>query len=99
APQVDGAPGTPSLYVVTNRRFGWSWRCLSSNCGTATGPMHHTFDWLIWCHAGSVARAADWVRERYRHQLGAAEAAGPATTTSAAGRAAPSRAEKGSATP
>src|SRR5262249_33934776 len=54
APQPDGSPGTPSLYVVASHRYGWSWRCLSSNCGTGSGPMHHTFDWLIWCQAGSV---------------------------------------------
>src|SRR5262249_32633389 len=78
APQADGSPGTPSLYVVENRHYGWSWRCPSSNRGTAAGPMHHPFDWLIWYHAGSVARAAEWVRERYRPHLTPADAPDPA---------------------
>jgi TOTE conflict system primase-like protein len=43
APQADGSPGTPSLYVVCNRRHGWSWRCLSSNCAHHAGPMRHSF--------------------------------------------------------
>jgi hypothetical protein len=38
-----GEPGTPSFYVVHNRRYGWSWRCLSSNCAYSEGPMKHTF--------------------------------------------------------
>jgi hypothetical protein len=36
APDANGDPGTPSFYVVYNRRYGWSWRCLSSNCATPT---------------------------------------------------------------
>jgi hypothetical protein len=43
APDVNGDPGTPSFYVVRNRRFGWSWRCLSSNCLHSDGPMRHSF--------------------------------------------------------
>jgi hypothetical protein len=43
APQEDGSPGTPSFYVVHNRRYGWSWRCLSTNCEHASGPMRHSF--------------------------------------------------------
>jgi hypothetical protein len=43
APQVDGSPGTPSFYIVHNRRYGWSWRCLSTNCVHAVGPMRHSF--------------------------------------------------------
>jgi hypothetical protein len=62
APQANGQAGTPSLYVVENRRHGWSWRCLSSNCGAAAGPMHHAFDWLFWCSAGDMRRALAWAR-------------------------------------
>jgi TOTE conflict system, Archaeo-Eukaryotic Primase domain len=43
APDVDGSPGTPSFYVVHNSRYGWSWRCLSSNCAHSDGPMRHSF--------------------------------------------------------
>ena len=43
APDALGRPGTPSFYVVFNRRHGWSWRCLSSNCVHSLGPMRHTF--------------------------------------------------------
>ncbi len=43
APDALGRPGTPSFYAVRNRRHGWSWRCLSSNCAHSTGPMRHSF--------------------------------------------------------
>jgi hypothetical protein len=43
APQADGAPGTPSFYLVRNARHGWSWRCLSTNCAQNKGPMRHSF--------------------------------------------------------
>jgi hypothetical protein len=43
ASQVDGSAGTPSFYVVHNRRYGWSWRCLSTTCVHAVGPMRHSF--------------------------------------------------------
>jgi hypothetical protein len=58
APDTDGTPGTPSLYVIQNQRYGWSWRCLSTNCGAHDEVhMHHTFDWFEWCCAGDVAAA------------------------------------------
>jgi len=38
-----GLPGTPSFYVVQDRRYGWSWRCLSTNCAQSVGPMRHSF--------------------------------------------------------
>ncbi len=38
-----GDPGTPSFYVVHNTRYGWSWRCLSTNCVHSDGPMRHSF--------------------------------------------------------
>jgi hypothetical protein len=43
APDVAGDPGTPSFYVVHNQRYGWSWRCLSTNCAHSDGPMRHSF--------------------------------------------------------
>jgi hypothetical protein len=43
APDANGDPGTPSFYVVHNTRFGWSWRCLSTNCAHSDGPMRHSF--------------------------------------------------------
>ena len=43
APDACGQPGTPSFYVVHNGRYGWSWRCLSTNCPQHEGPMRHSF--------------------------------------------------------
>jgi hypothetical protein len=43
APDGNGDPGTPSFYVVYNTRYGWSWRCLSTNCAHSEGPMRHSF--------------------------------------------------------
>jgi hypothetical protein len=43
APQADGAPGTPSFYLVRNARHGWSWRCLSTHCAQHEGQMRHSF--------------------------------------------------------
>jgi hypothetical protein len=43
APDGAGRPGKPSFYVVHDRRFGWSWRCLSTNCTQHAGPMRHSF--------------------------------------------------------
>jgi TOTE conflict system primase-like protein len=43
APDANGDPGTPSFYVVYNSRYGWSWRCLSTNCAHSDGPMRHSF--------------------------------------------------------
>jgi hypothetical protein len=44
APDEAGRPGTPSFYVVHDYRYGWSWRCLSTNCPQSWGPMRHTFE-------------------------------------------------------
>jgi hypothetical protein len=43
APDANGHPGTPSFYVIYNSRYGWSWRCLSTNCPHSDGPMRHSF--------------------------------------------------------
>jgi hypothetical protein len=55
-----GRPGTPSFYVVRDRRYGWSWRCLSTNCREHSGPMRHSFR-LFQLLTGLTAKAA--VRE------------------------------------
>jgi len=57
APDERGEAGTASFYVVHNRRHGWSWRCLSSNCPFAEGPMKHSFR-LLQELLGLDARAA-----------------------------------------
>jgi len=38
-----GQPGSPSFYVIKDQRYGWSWRCLSTNCAQSVGPMRHSF--------------------------------------------------------
>jgi len=43
APDAKDDPGTPSFYVVHYTRYGWSWRCLSTNCDHSEGPMRHSF--------------------------------------------------------
>lgn len=57
APQSDGSPGTPSLYLVEDFTYGWSWRCLSANCRLNAGPMKHNFRLLMEL-AGLSAGAA-----------------------------------------
>ena len=58
APQADGTAGTPSLFVVHDARYGWSWRCYSVNCGAYdSAHMHHTFDWFLWSAGGDMAQA------------------------------------------
>jgi hypothetical protein len=39
-----GRPGTPSFYVVHDRRHGWSWKCFSTNCPYSWGLMRHPFE-------------------------------------------------------
>jgi TOTE conflict system primase-like protein len=41
AADTNGDPGTPSFYVIHNRRYGWSWRCLATT--HSDGPMRHSF--------------------------------------------------------
>jgi hypothetical protein len=43
APDAQGRPGTPSFYAVRDRRYGWSWRCFSTNCAHSTGLLRHSF--------------------------------------------------------
>lgn len=40
---TEGRPGTPSFNVVHDRRYGWSWRCLTTNCEQHDGPLRHCF--------------------------------------------------------
>jgi hypothetical protein len=58
-------PGTPSFYVVHDRRYGWSWRCLSSNCLHALGPLRHPFRLFqellaLSCASAILAACARW---------------------------------------
>jgi len=55
--EVTGERGTPSFYVVLDRRYGWSWRCLSTNCAQSTGLMRHSFRLLQELLGVSVAAA------------------------------------------
>lgn len=59
APQIDGSPGTPSLYLVYDRYrgCGWSWKCLSTNCRLHAGPMKHSFRLLMELTGLSAAAA------------------------------------------
>ena len=43
APDEVGRPGTPSFYAVRDRRYGWSWRCYSTNCSHSVGLLRHSF--------------------------------------------------------
>jgi hypothetical protein len=52
-----GKPGTPSFYIVKDRRYGWSWRCLSTNCRESNGLMRHGFR-LFQLLTGLTAKAA-----------------------------------------
>jgi hypothetical protein len=65
APDTEGLPGTPSLYVVHDRRQGWSWRCLSTNCGWCAGPMKHSFRLFQELRGLSVSSAIVEACERW----------------------------------
>jgi hypothetical protein len=55
AADENGRPGSPSFYVVQDRRYGWSWRCLSTNCAFSIGP-----------HEAQLAPAAGTARSQRR---------------------------------
>ncbi len=79
APDERGEPGTPSFYVVHNARYGWSWRCLSSNCAYSEGPMKHSFR-LLQDLLGLDARAAIGAAYvRWGGELGSLEHTGGVT--------------------
>jgi hypothetical protein len=86
-----GQPGSPSLYVVRDRRYGWSWRCLSTNCAQSVGPMRHSF--RLWQELLDVSVASAIVEARRRW----AAAAGGAGSRSGVGAGAGARARGGAA--
>jgi hypothetical protein len=65
AADEDGRPGTPSFYVVEDRRYDWSWRCLSTNCAFSLGPMKHSFRLLHELLELSVAATIHEARRRW----------------------------------
>jgi len=85
AADAAGLPGTPSFYVVHDRRYGWSWRCLSTNCAFSTGPMKHSF--RLWQELLGLSAAAAVVEAAQRWP--AAEGNGSPTASVAAGRERP----------
>jgi hypothetical protein len=60
-----GLPGSPSFYLVEDRRYGWSWRCLSTNCAFSLGPMKHSFRLLQELLELSVAATIHEARRRW----------------------------------
>jgi hypothetical protein len=75
-PDERGEPGTPSFYVVHNRRYGWSWRCLSSNCPYSEGPMKHSFRLLQDLLGLDVRAAIGAAYARWSCELGSLEHTG-----------------------
>jgi TOTE conflict system, Archaeo-Eukaryotic Primase domain len=65
AADEDGRPGSPSFYVVEDRRYGWSWRCLSTNCAFSLGPMKHSFRLLQELLELGVAATIHEARRRW----------------------------------
>ena len=65
APDGAGRPGTPSFYVVQDQRYGWSWRCLSTNCGQHSRPMRHSFRLLQELLATDVKGAIRAAKARW----------------------------------
>jgi hypothetical protein len=65
APDDQGRSGTPSFYIVQDRRYGWSWRCLSSNCSQHDGPMRHSFRLLQELLATDVRGAIHAAQARW----------------------------------
>jgi hypothetical protein len=69
-----GERGTPSFYVVQDRRYGWSWRCLSTNCVQSDGLMRHSFRLLQELLGISVAAAIREAASRWPAAAGPANA-------------------------
>jgi hypothetical protein len=65
AADADGRPGSPSFYVVQDHRYGWSWRCLSTNCAFSLGPMKHSFRLLQELLELDVAATIHEARRRW----------------------------------
>ena len=51
-----GHPGMPSFYVVQDHRYGWTWKCFSTNCHYSWGLPRHTFE-LFCCLLDLSVRA------------------------------------------
>jgi hypothetical protein len=73
APDGVGRPGTPSFYVIQDRRYGWSWRCLSINCSQHPGPMRHSFRLLQELIATDVKGAIRAAKARWPKADGASK--------------------------
>lgn len=57
APNEHGRPGTPSFYATKDFRYGWRWRCLSTNCEQHPSPMRHSFRLLQGLRSTNVKGA------------------------------------------
>jgi hypothetical protein len=82
-----GQPGFPSFYVVRDRHYGWSWRCLSINCVQSVGPMRHSFRLWQALLDVSVASAIVEAMRRWPATAGAGSRAGAGARGGAAGEA------------
>ncbi len=78
-----GLPGSPSFYVVRDRRYGWSWRCLSTNCAQSVGPMRHSFRLWQELLGLSVSSAIVEALRRWPAAAGAGAGAGTGETDEA----------------
>ncbi len=67
-----GACGSASFYVIEDRRYGWSWRCLSTHCTQSVGPMRHSFRLLQDLLGVSVAAAIREAVSRWPQSAGTA---------------------------
>ncbi len=65
APDATGRAGSPSFYVVEDQRYGWSWRCFSTNCAQSLGPMRHSFRLFQQLRGRTVPAAIAEARERW----------------------------------
>jgi hypothetical protein len=82
APDEQGRPGTPSFFAVRDRRYGWSWRCYSTNCAHSSGLLRHSFRLLQDLLGLTVSQAIREARARWpaadtRHDEGREERGGP----------------------
>ncbi len=80
APDDRGRPGRPSFYVVWDRRYGWSWRCLSTNCMQSLGPMRHAFRLFQLLHEVSPSAAIRLAAARWPLATASPENAVPTET-------------------
>jgi hypothetical protein len=50
---------------VQHRVYGWSWRCLSTNCPMNEGPMKHSFRLFCELRHCSARKGIQLVRVRW----------------------------------